>query len=167
MTPATNVPWPKPAKKIEPTDININCQCKDLWMAPALLYSPYCLLAHNPSFTRINSDYHQFSSVLTIIKCLFIGPVGPFLHILKMWVLLTQACIKHRHFHTRSYTITQQRGYFPSKRYHMREQGKQSSGPTSVPHLPKNICLEDLGNMAGDCTQQTPAGVASGCMPEA
>lgn len=110
---------------------------------------------------------NSFSSHLTIIKSLLIGPVGPFLHVLKMRVLLAQACIKHRHFHARSCTITQKRGWFPSKLCHMREQGERSSAPTGVPHLPENISLEDLGDVAGDGTQQAPAGVATGRVPEA
>lgn len=37
---------------------------------------------------------------LTIIQCLFVGPVGPLLHVLKMRVLLTQARVEHRNLHT-------------------------------------------------------------------
>lgn len=42
------------------------------------------------------------------------------------------------------------------------------SGPllTGVSHLPEHICLQDLGDVAGDGPQQTPAGVATGGVPE-
>lgn len=33
-------------------------------------------------------------------------------------------------------------------------------------HLPENVCLQDLGDVAGDGSQQTPAGVATSGMPE-
>lgn len=46
------------------------------------------------------------TSILTIIQRLLIRPVGPFLYILKMRVLLTQACIKHGHLHARTCTHT-------------------------------------------------------------
>lgn len=36
---------------------------------------------------------------LTIIQGFFICPVGPFLHVLKMWVFFTQARIKHCHLY--------------------------------------------------------------------
>ena len=39
---------------------------------------------------------------LTVIQCLFISPVGPLLHVLKMWVFLAEARIKHCHLHTRT-----------------------------------------------------------------
>lgn len=47
------------------------------------------------------------------------------------------------------------------------EQGVQSAAPTRVAHLPKNICLEDLGDVAGDRPEEPPAGVAPGGVPEA
>lgn len=39
-------------------------------------------------------------------------------------------------------------------------------GLTGVPHLPEYVCLQDLGNVAGDGPQQTPAGVATSGVPE-
>lgn len=49
----------------------------------------------------LTPNHHHHGS-LTIIQCLFIRPVGPLLHVLKMWVLLAQACIEHCNLHTRA-----------------------------------------------------------------
>lgn len=40
---------------------------------------------------------------LTIIQCLFVGPVGSLLDVLKMWVLLAQSRVKYCHLHTRTF----------------------------------------------------------------
>lgn len=47
------------------------------------------------------------------------------------------------------------------------EQGVQSAAPTRMAHLPKNIRLEDLGDVAGDRPEKPSAGVATGGVPEA
>lgn len=161
--------------------------------------------------------------LLTIIQCLLISPVRPLFYVLKMWVLLTQACIKHCHLHTRTCKHTKSSNLFYSKqkdlpktmshpvhrtqmqkgtlclsmrRHRFWRQGwhniafsrKNSSIEnfgqisleisvclsknlndellTSMSHLPEYVCLQDLGNMAGDGSQQAPAWVATGGVPE-
>lgn len=47
------------------------------------------------------------------------------------------------------------------------EQGVQSAAPTRMAHLPKNVRLEDLGDVAGDRPEKPPAGVATRGVPEA
>lgn len=81
ITPATKVPWPRPEK-----------QCQLINIHPSVSHT----------FQTQWLCLHAFTLLLTIIQRLLICPVGPFLHVLKMWVLFTQACIKHCHLYTRT-----------------------------------------------------------------
>lgn len=92
ITPATKVPWPRPEKQ----DVRL-------------------LIIHS-SLPNVHTRLFKFLlqcclsasvALLTIIQCLLIGPVGSFLYVLKMWVLLAQARVEHCHLHTRALTHTQ------------------------------------------------------------
>lgn len=144
MTPATKVPWPKPARRDN--------------------FTITTLTKHVESCNIYWDQGSGLFVLLTIIKCLLIGPVGPFLHVLKMRVLLTQARIKDRHLHPGTYTATGETGQVGAQLDRVRT---ERAAPTRMAHLPKNICLEDLGDVAGDGPQQPPAGVAPGGVPEA
>lgn len=42
--------------------------------------------------------------ILTIVQSLLVRPVGPFLHVLKVWMFLAQTRVEHGHLHTRTWT---------------------------------------------------------------
>ena len=117
ITPATNVPWPRPEKQ----DKRLIVIQQSLSLCLSLSHS------HSHSHTHTHTHFWSRSSTtsttsayvwasapaiiklsqplffpLTVIQCLFISPVGPLLHVLKMWVFLAEARIKHCYLHTRT-----------------------------------------------------------------
>lgn len=109
--------------------------------------------------------YHRFSLTLPS------SSVFSLVQLVRSFTFLKCGCFSLRPV-SKTATFTpepaqsQQTGQFPSKLHHISEEGERCSAPTSVPHLPQNVCLEDLGHMAGDSPQETPARVATSGVPE-
>lgn len=62
--------------------------------------------------------------------------------------------------------LHQNRNLYSCRRSLVKHLAGSSPSLTRVSHLPENVRLQDLGHMAGDGAEQTPAGVAARGMPE-
>lgn len=96
---------------------------------------------------------HTLRTCLTIIQCFLIGPIGSFLNILKVRVLLTQPSVKYCYLYPRACIWTQinrNAGFNTNLIFKKCRTLITVENLTGVSHLPEHICLQYLSDMSGN-----------------